>query len=48
MVDSAVPVEVPLLQFIDGRRHPCHGGPSYLDSRRHSWCGAEADGVRTA
>ena len=26
MVDSAVPVEVPLLQFLDGRRHPCHGG----------------------
>ena len=41
MVDSAVPVEVPLLQFIDGRRHPCHGGPD-------SACGAEANGVRTA
>ena len=58
MVDSAVPVEVPLLQFIDGRRHPCHGGPDnacggaavavILTVVDISWCGAEADGVRTA
>ena len=38
MVDRAVPVEVPLLQFIDGRRHPCHGGPD-------SACGGAAVAV---
>ena len=38
MVDSAVPVEVPLLQFIDGRRHPCHGGSD-------SACGSAAVAV---
>ena len=27
MGNSDVPVEVPLLQFIDGRRNPWHGGP---------------------
>ena len=44
-------VEVPLLQFIDSRRHPCCGGPdsacgapavAVIDSRRHSNFGAEA------
>ena len=38
VVDSAVPVEVPLLQFIDGRRHPCYGGPD-------SACGGAAVAV---
>ena len=35
---SAVPVEVPLLQVIDSRRHPCCGGPD-------STCGVAADAV---
>ena len=45
--DSAVPVEVPLLQFIDSRRHPCYGGPDstcgeFIDGRRYPCCGIEA------
>ena len=51
MVRQCCPVEVPLLQFIDSRRHPCCGGPdsacgapavAVIDSRRHSNCRAEA------
>ena len=36
--DSAVSVEVPLLQVIDSRRHPCCGGPD-------SNCGGAAEAV---